>query len=174
MKEIRLLSLEAGVRDEDEDSFKGVQAGLANEVEEMYGLQAAAVNYAYETRGIQAGLWSSSERAYGVQFGGMNLVGQTYSSEDGELKGVQAGLFNGASKAKGVQAGICNIVREADRVVQIGALCKIGSNPWYAKYLPFFNYGGSMAKRERRKRLKKELLEKEQEEMRKNKINVKV
>mgnify|MGYP001603415456 CR=1 FL=1 len=87
---------------------------------------------------------------------------------------MQAGLFNGASKAKGVQAGAFNVVREADRVVQIGGLCVIGSNPWYARLLPFFNYGGSMEKRERRKRLKKELLEKEQEKLKKDKINVRV
>lgn len=71
---------------------------------------------------------------------------------------MQAGGINIAKQAKGAQIGLVDIVLEADRVVQVGGICVIASNPWYAKCLPFLNYGGNKVKRDRRKRLRAELL----------------
>ncbi len=130
-----------------------MQSGLVNATEDITGVQLGAVNLADDdVKGVQVGVVNRAE----------------------ELKGVQSGLVNIANDATGVQSGLVNLVLEADRVVQVGGICVIASNPWYAKAFPLFNYGGSYEKREIKKKRKAEALKKEREQLEKDKIGVRV
>jgi len=148
--------------------MKGVQAGLLNYANEVRGAQLGACNETREAMyGVQLGLYNESEAMYGAQ-----LIGWCNSSE--AMYGVQLGVFNMAREARGVQLGGFNYVREADKILQIGGLCIIDSNPWYARCLPFMNYGGSKAKRDARKARKEEALKKEYDQFLRERLRMRI
>ncbi|MFH1066203.1 MAG: hypothetical protein V1734_06865 [Nanoarchaeota archaeon] len=144
----------------------GAQAGVLNAAVVMEGAQAGIVNMVHSVR-MQVGAVNFAKWGKGAQAGIVNYVAY-------DISGMQAGAVNYARKAKGVQAGLVNIVQEADRVAQVGGVCFIRSNPWYAMILPVANYGGSKEKREANKRRKAEALRKEREELERDKLGVRI
>lgn len=123
---MKLLSLETGL--ERDDTFYGLAFGGINMREKNFtGLQFGANNVVYQRmRGVQAG----------------------FSNEAEDVAGARIGVFNVARKAKGLDIGCVNFTHDGDNTLQLGGVCIILSNPWYARFLPGVNYGRSKKKEE--------------------------
>lgn len=83
---VQMRGVQAGIANQVDSAFQGVQGGVINLVGTQRGIQGGVVNYAGAMRGLQGGFINAAGGSHGIQVGFLNISDENH--------GIQFGLLN--------------------------------------------------------------------------------